>query len=76
MPDINGNALPGEPGYTAPPAGNTPSSTGIINTVSDNPANTVAGYTPSTATATPATSTGYQANPFTVTPQQTVSGPI
>jgi hypothetical protein len=59
-PDSQGNALPGEPGYTPPPAG-------IINQTT--PASgQVAGFNASQATASQATAT-----PYDVAPNQTVA---
>ena len=81
MPDINGQALPGEAGYVAPNSTNPNiSQPGLINTTPGStnisPAAPVTGYTPATADATQSSGTGYTPTAFTVAPQQTVSGQI
>lgn len=87
MPDANGAALPGEPGYIAPVGGATPT-TGMINTAPvtgaipasgaavTSPSAPAMAYTPAAATAVNATGTGYTPNAFAVTPEQTASGQI
>ena len=76
MPDINGAALPGEPGYIAP-VNPQPTSTGTINTPAPTAvAPAVTGYIPASATAVEATGTGYTPTAYTVTPEQTASGQI
>ena len=81
MPDVNGQALPGEAGYVSPNSTNPNiSQPGLINTTPGStnisPAAPVTSYTPATADATQSSNTGYTPSAFTVAPQQTVSGQI
>lgn len=60
---------PGQPGYIAP-------NTGLLSVGQAGAAPIVAGYTPSTAQASTATSTSYDPSAFAVTPDQTVQSQV
>lgn len=67
IPNTDGSPPKGTPGYLAP-------GTGLLTVGQGGPAPTVAGYTPSNATASTATSTGYDPSQYVMTPDQTVEG--
>lgn len=65
--------MPTADNTTAPPSTPPP---GLINQTPAGGGASVTGYNPGTAAATPASSTGYTASPYTVTPDQTVASQL